>query len=72
MAHEFPTLYVCDPMKNPECSKTSCIHNPAACVWCCYATPDADKAVLDKDGKPMIAPNSIIGEYLHFPIFRVR
>lgn len=31
-------LYECDPNKNIECNKRSCIHNPKAIYKVCYLT----------------------------------
>lgn len=50
---ERPTLYLCDPDKNTECRKTSCVHNPVAVGPLCRSTKHFEFAKLDEDGDPI-------------------
>lgn len=61
------TWYVCDPMKNTECKKRSCVHNPEAAFWTCWATSNPAFAVLDENGEPMKADVKAV---LKLPVFR--
>ena len=51
------TYYKCDPEKNTECKKRSCAlvkrrgKNPGECS----ATDNPDFAMLNEDGKPIVA-----------------
>ena len=64
---EDKTWYVCDPMKNLGCKKRSCVHNPEAIVWACWATSNPAFAVLDESGEPMKAD---VKAGLKLPVFR--
>ena len=61
------TWFVCDPVKNTECRKHTCVHNPTASIWACYATTNPAFAVLDENGEPMRV-NVKLG--LKLPVFR--
>ena len=61
------TWYVCDPVKNTECRKRGCVHNPEAECWHCWKTSNPAFAVLDKSEAPMIAAKE-----LKLPIYRDR
>ena len=50
---ERPTLYLCDPEKNTDCRKSSCVHNPDAIHKACFATANPELAVLDRAGMPV-------------------
>lgn len=54
---ERPTLYLCDPEKNTECRKTSCVHKPVAVGPLCRTTKHPEFAKLDEDGDPIRAIN---------------
>ena len=45
--------YLCDPAKNPDCSKTCCCFNPDAMHHTCFVTTDPDTAALDEHGRPV-------------------
>lgn len=63
------TWYVCDPMKNMGCKKRSCVHNPEAAFWTCWATSNPAFAVLDENGVPM---KTDVKAGLKLPVFRDR
>ena len=50
---EEKTWYVCDPMKNTECRKMSCIDNENRVGGPCYRTHIQAFAMLDENGKPI-------------------
>lgn len=45
--------YLCDPAKNPDCSKTGCCFNPDAKYHTCFVTTDPEAAALDEHGQPV-------------------
>ena len=47
--------YLCDPAKNVECRKHACVHNPDSKAQLCDRTSRIQYAVLDGEGKPIIA-----------------
>ena len=51
------TFYRCDPDKNSECSKKSCVNKKK--VFPCKCTSNPDFAMKDKSGNPIIA-------FIHF------
>lgn len=46
-------VYICDPEKNKECSKTTCIHNPEAKYRDCELTLHRGYAKVGIDGLPI-------------------
>ncbi len=60
-------LYVCDPVKNTECEKTHCMHNPEAEFWACDMTDRKECAVLDEHGAPMEVD---VRKGVSYPVFR--
>lgn len=68
---ECELLYLCDPEKNTECSKTGCYHNPnAECEKKdgCKATSNKEYAKLTESGKPIV--NTLICDLGTFSDFR--
>ena len=53
-ANKFP-LYLCDPIKNTKCPKTSCKYNPDAKFGECTNTAKKEFARLDENGEPIVA-----------------
>lgn len=51
------TLYLCDPKKHTECTKTGCVHNPLAKHPFCRSTTHPEFAKLDEHGKPIQSPD---------------
>ena len=51
------TYYKCDPEKNTECRKTGCalIKKRGKVPGDCAATSNPDFAVLNEEGKPIVA-----------------
>jgi hypothetical protein len=47
--------YLCDPAKNFECRKSSCVHNTESEIRKCDRTSHIQYAMLDEKGKPIIA-----------------
>lgn len=47
-------MYMCDPSKNTACSKRMCFENPER-KDPCRSTRDPKYAVLDENGKPIVA-----------------
>ena len=47
--------YLCDSAKNVECRKSSCVHNTDAEFRVCDRTSHIQYALLDGEGKPIIA-----------------
>jgi len=47
--------YLCDPIKNVECRKRSCVHNTDSEFQLCDRTCYTLFAVLDGEGNPIIA-----------------
>lgn len=50
------TLYLCNPEKHTECSKTGCVHNPYASHPFCRSTKHPEFAKLDEHGMPIKLP----------------
>lgn len=50
---KFP-IYLCDHVKNTECSKTSCKFNPNAELRECTNTSKKEFAKIDEHGKPIV------------------
>lgn len=50
---KFP-IYLCDHVKNTECSKTSCKFNPNAEWRECTNTSKKEFAKIDEHGKPIV------------------
>lgn len=52
------TLYLCDPNKNTECKKTSCLYGDGKYQQC-DATTKKEFAKLDENGEPILAPPTL-------------
>lgn len=50
---ELLNLYLCDPVKNTECSKSGCKYNPFAKYRNCMATSKRKFARQDECGRPI-------------------
>lgn len=61
---EDKNVYICDRKKNENCPKTSCIDNGGLC----YSTKQPECAVLDENGKPVLAnaTASAQWEFVHY------
>ncbi|MBQ7071260.1 MAG: hypothetical protein IJM87_08285 [Ruminococcus sp.] len=46
-------LYLCDPDKNRQCKKTSCLYNKDSPYPTCLLTSDRRYAQLDDKGEPI-------------------
>ena len=58
------TFYQCDPEKNTECKKRGCalVKTRGRKAGKCKMTSDPDCAVLNEEGKPVVAYVVIRGE----------
>lgn len=53
MAIRSDKWYICDPVKNTECSKEFCVHRMDAACWMCDKTHKEECAVMDEHGAPI-------------------
>lgn len=56
---ERPTLYLCDPEKNTECSKVRCAYNICSFAPSCRVTKHPGFAVLNEKGEPIPAQTAL-------------
>lgn len=54
--------YLCDPAKNSDCKKRTCLYNPEAIWRCCYRTSTKDFAQT-RNGRPIELKWNKAGQY---------
>ena len=54
--------YKCDPGKNTECKKRTCLYNPSAEHRVCYRTSNPAYAMLDEANRPMALQEQPAGQ----------